>query len=291
MTASAALTDLAALTQWLGRKEEASEIITPEKVNALAATLDWDAPPFKAGMPLPPAWHWIFCCPALPTHQLGRDGHPQKGGFLPPVALPRRMWAGGRLEFLAPLRVGQTVRRVSTIDDIQAKTGKSGPLVFVTVRHEMIHGDTLCVRETQDLVYRQDPDPNQPAPPPPQAPAKARWQKAVETGSILLFRYSALTFNGHRIHYDVDYCRRIEGYSGLVVHGPLLATWLANFAAGLDPRPLQQFRFRGRSPATCDPLSPAPLTLCADHSADENTLNLWVRTADGLWITEATAIF
>ncbi|MFL6697874.1 MAG: MaoC family dehydratase N-terminal domain-containing protein, partial [Vitreoscilla sp.] len=219
-------TTLDALRGWVGKRETHTDVITAAPIAALAATLDRDDA--SADAQLPPLHHWLYFLPVAPMRQIGDDGHPARGGFLPPVPLPRRMWAAGRLQFHGPLRVGETVTRSSEITDVQAKDGKSGPLVFVTLRHELASGGALAVTEEQDIVYRGHPLAGSAPPAMKPAPLEAAWRREIHPDPVLLFRYSALTFNGHRIHYDRPYATGIEGYPGLVVHGPLLATLLAD---------------------------------------------------------------
>jgi hydroxyacyl-ACP dehydratase HTD2-like protein with hotdog domain len=246
---------------YLGRTETRGDTVWPLLVRGLAATLDVADPGADPGGVLPPLWHWLLFQDWAPASGLGPDGHPRRGGFLPPVHhLPRRMWAGGRVSFAAPLRVGETVTRSSTIQSIEQKAGASGTLVFVTVRHEIAGAGGVAIREEQDIVYRGTAGaavrPAAAAAPPP-AGAVAR---TLTPDAVLLFRYSALTGNGHRIHYDLDYVTRTEGYPGLVVHGPLQATLLAALAVQSAPgRALRQFAYRGRRPAFHD----RPLTLLA----------------------------
>ena len=226
--------DLEQLRQWEGRQETASDVIEPAKVRAMAATLDWADPP-GAGDELPKPWHWLYFLPTARQSKIGRDGHPERGGFLPPVPLPRRMWASGSVEFLAPLRVGDAATRTSTLGRVTHKRGGTGDLVFVTVGHEIAVNGTCVVREQQHLVYREDPDPQAPPPKPVAPPAVAEFSRQWTPDPVLLFRYSALTFNGHRIHYDRDYAMQEEGYAGLVVHGPLAATLLLDLVRAQCP--------------------------------------------------------
>lgn len=216
----------------------------------MAVTLGLPQSEFAPGTPLPPLWHWIYFLEALPPVELGRDGHPARGGFLPPVPLSNRLWAGGNVLFHADLPLGAVVQKRSRIQSVEHKQGRSGELVFVTVLHEVLHRGQVAVSETHDIVYR-DPAPagavataDWPSP----MPVAAR-SKPFVPNSTLLFCYSALTFNSHRIHYEVDYCRKVEGYANLVVHGPLNATMMAGFALELAGRPLKEFRYRGLQPS------------------------------------------
>ena len=223
-----------------------SDRMDPDRASALAAALGLDRR-FDAGDPLPPFFHQIHFWRAEPPEGLGRDGHPKVGGLIPDMGLPRRMWAGGRLAFHAPLRAGHPATKTSVVERAEHKTGRSGRLGFVTLRHEISQGGAPCVTEWQDLVYRADPDPDAPRPVPPQAPDDPQTREAVGFDATLLFRYSALTFNGHRIHYDDGYARQVEGYAGLVVHGPLLAQLLM-LKAEAELGPLAAFTFRATAP-------------------------------------------
>ncbi len=239
------------LGSWIGRTETLRDTIGPTPVAALAATLDHPAAPVPPGTPLPPLWHWLYFLPLHRQSELGPDGHVRRGGFLPPVPLPRRMWAGGQFEFRSPVRVGDAVERRSTIEDVTSKTGRSGALVFVKVRHEMRCNGAAqpALVEWHDIVYRGARQPGDAEPPPQPAPPGAAWQREVVPDDVLLFRYSALTFNGHRIHYDRRYATQVEGYPGLVVHGPLIATLLLDLLHHHAPQAeLATFRFRAVHP-------------------------------------------
>lgn len=280
--------DVEGLRAWVGRREVAEDVVAPVPMAALAATLDRDDPPPAAGDPLPPLWHWLHFLPLHRASELGPDGHAARGGFLPPVPLPRRMWAGGRLEFRRPLRVGDAVRRTSTVADVGLKEGRTGPLVFVLVRHEIATaGGDVALVEEHDIVYRDPPRAAGEAAPPPGRPARedAAWRREVRPDDVLLFRYSALTFNGHRIHYDRRYATGVEGYPGLVVHGPLVATLLADLARRHEPRPLRTFRFRALRPL----FDTAPFAVCGAPSPDGSGLALWARAPDGSAAMEAEA--
>ncbi|MFO6464567.1 MaoC family dehydratase N-terminal domain-containing protein [Jannaschia sp. KMU-145] len=269
------------LALWIGRTATATDILRPEPARMMQATLD-RAPTLGLGDPLPPLWHWLYHLDAAPLSALGRDGHPATGGFLPPVALPRRMWAGGRLGFDAPLPLGVEVEKTSTITAVTPKQGRSGPLCFVTVRHELSTDGTRALWEEHDIVYRADPGPGDPLP----EPAPFGDWPASETrhpSEVQLFRYSALTFNGHRIHYDRDYARDVEGHAGLVVHGPLIATLLADLATTQLNRPLRRFDFRATAPVTL----PGDLRLGA--APERETCRLAAGTGAGALAMTATA--
>ena len=269
-------TDEATLRQWIGRGESRSDTIRAQPAAFMAATLD-RAERFSEGDPLPALWHWLYFLDAAPLSATGRDGHAARGGFLPPVGLPRRMWAGSRFAFHAPLRIGEAATRRSVIEDVAVKQGRSGTLCFVTVRHEIEVGGAARLTEWHDLVFREDPAPGAPSPEPPPAPEPVDPVEVVP-GETMLFRYSALTFNGHRIHYDVDYCRDMEGYPGLVVHGPLTGTLLAGLAEA-RMGPLSRFAFTARAPL----FAPAPFVI--DGSKDR----FWARRGDGGLAMEARA--
>ncbi len=240
--------DLAHLRQWVGRSEVRHDVAAPGHARLMAATVARPGPELDRGDALPPLWHWTYFLEGLPPAQLGRDGHPARGGFLPPVPLSNRMWAGGRVSFAAPVPLGAAMQKRSTVLRVDHKTGRSGELVFVTVRHEILVDGLTCIDEEHDIVYKSAG---------PSAPAAAAAQPAEPAApvrrelcpdSTQLFRYSALTFNGHRIHYDADYCRSVEGYDNLVVHGPLVATLLAGLAQELAGAALTRFEYRALSP-------------------------------------------
>lgn len=237
--------DWPALQDWIGRTEEAAEVLTAAQVQRFLATFDRDGP-LDDGADAPLLIHLCLTQPAIRASALGPDGHPTRGGFLPPVPLPRRMWAGGEFTFHAPPRIGDRLIRQSRIRDIQLKQGRSGPLCFVTVDHRIEAAGRLAVTERQEIVYRGADGPPVPVTS-DTAPAGVH-QRVIRPDATLLFRYSALTFNGHRIHYDAPYVTGVEGYPGLIVHGPLQATLLAQMAADVAGRPPSMFRFRSLSP-------------------------------------------
>ena len=278
--------DLEHLRKWVGRTEQAEDVLTAWKTGAFAALLDRDDHAPRAGDLLPPLWHWMLCVPYVRQSAIGPDGHAARGGFLPPVPLPRRMWAGGRLEFLQPLRVGETVTRRSEVASVDHKSGRSGDLVFVLVKHEYSGAHGPAVREEHDIVYRPLPDPAAPAPAPTPAPEGAQWEREIVPDSVLLFRYSALTFNGHRIHYDRRYVTEEEGYPGLVVHGPMIATMLVDLLRRSMPHAkLARFEFRAMRPV----FDVAPFRLCGRPATEPGKADLWVRDADGYLAMQATA--
>lgn len=230
----------------IGRSRVIDDIMDPARAAALHAVLDLPGPAPRDGDALLPFAHHIYFWEPERPDGLGRDGHVRIGGFIPDLGLPRRMWAGGRLSFARDVTVGSPAQKTTVIEDVAEKIGRSGPLGFVTLRHEIRQEGALCVTEWQDLVYRSDPDPLAPTPAPPEAPAAVH-TVPVTFDPVVLFRYSALTLNGHRIHYDRSYAQTVEGYGGLVVHGPLLAQHLMLLA--IDRLgPLREFSFRGTSP-------------------------------------------
>jgi len=233
---------------WIGRTEIATDTITPAMVEAYAATLGTtaDATP---GAAAPQGAHWLLAPPRAAMGELGADGHPQRGGFLPPIDLPRRMWAGSEVAFLAPLVIGAPIERISTVTAIEDKQGTSGPLVFVTVEHVHSVGSVAAIAETQTIVYR-DVQPYVRPPDSEEAEAPADFERRLAPDPVMLFRYSAITFNGHRIHYDHPYATRVELYPGVVVHAPLSASLCLDLAAReIGPNRLRRFGFRGVSPA------------------------------------------
>jgi 3-methylfumaryl-CoA hydratase len=270
------------LDAWLDKTETLTDDITSFPLKALAATLDRDPP----GEIVPPLWHWLYFLPVSPLAQAGPDGHPKRGGFLPPVPLPRRMWAGGRFTFHAPLRAGTTATRTSTIASIEDKTGRSGRLVFVTVQHRFDTNGTLCIEEEHDIVYRDAPQPGASAPKPVVAPTDHAWERTLAGDPVLLFRYSALTFNGHRIHYDFPYVTQEEGYPGLVVHGPLIATLLVDLVRRERPdATLATFAFRAVRPT----FGGNVFAVCGKPSADGRTIELWAKDHEGYLTMQASA--
>ncbi|HOM13049.1 MAG TPA: MaoC family dehydratase N-terminal domain-containing protein [Rubrivivax sp.] len=277
--------DMAALRSWIGRSETRVDVAAAVPPRALAATLDRDDPPQQPGEAIPPCWHWLYFLPLTRQSQIGADGHPQRGGFLPPVPLPRRMWAGSRIGLHAPLRLGQALSRTSRIGDVRLKQGKAGPLVFVSVHHE-IHADgALAVDEQQDIVYREAPPPGEAPPAGLPAPEDAQWMRRIEPDAVLLFRYSALTFNAHRIHYDRRYATTVEGFPGLVVHGPLIATLLLELLrCELPGAMVAQFGFKAIAPL----FDIAPFHVCGRRET-ERTVTLWARTPDGQLAMHAVA--
>ncbi|MCK9988758.1 MAG: 3-methylfumaryl-CoA hydratase [Azoarcus sp.] len=236
------------LSSWIGREELRADLIDQRTAQALAATLDFEPETMKTGAELPPLWHWVYFTPSARRSEIGPDGHPKRGGFLPPVELPNRMWAGGRLSFLQPLRVGEAVTRVSRIIRCERKSGRSGDLVFVTVEHTISGEQGVALIEEHDIVYRQ-PAPKGGPLTGEKVEAQAEFRQHNHPDPVLLFRYSALTFNGHRIHYDHPYVTQEEGYPGLVFHGPLTATLLLDaFRAAHPDKRVRRFAFRAVGP-------------------------------------------
>jgi 3-methylfumaryl-CoA hydratase len=274
------------LTEWIGRSETLRDQITAAPVRGLNATLDHPALAVETGMPLFPLWHWLYFLPQHRQSEIGPDGHAKRGGFLPPVPLPRRMWAGSQFEFRAPVRVGDAVERVSTIADVTSKEGRTGPLVFVKVRHELRCNGAAdpAIVEFHDIVYRDAKKPGDVEPPPTPA-AQGEWQREIVPDDVLLFRYSALTFNGHRIHYDRQYVTQVEGYPGLIVHGPLIATLLMDLVRRHAPQAqVASFRFKAVRP-TFD-LHPFKV----NGTRRGNEVKLWAQDHEG-WLTmDATAV-
>jgi 3-methylfumaryl-CoA hydratase len=279
---------LAQLTSWEGRSETLRDEITAAPVRNLSATLDRDDPLPRRGTELPPLWHWLYFLPSHRQSEIGPDGHARRGGFLPPVPLPRRMWAGGRLRWHAPLRVGDAVERTSTIVSVQHKAGRTGDLVFVLVKHEVRNAQGLALTEEHDIVYRAAAQPGDPVPPPQAAQQDAAWSREIVPDDVLLFRYSALTFNGHRIHYDRRYVTEVEGYPGLIVHGPLIATLLVDLARRHHPQAtFDTFSFKAVRPT----FDLHPFRVRGRPSADGKGAQLWAQDHEG-WLTmQAEATF
>ena len=262
------------LQKWIGHQEKALDVVTPELAKRMRATLSIAGPPPKVGDIAPLGIHWCLGLPAAQTSSLGPDGNPRRGDFLPPVSLPRRMWAGGELRLLSPIHVGDEIGRTSTVQDVVLKKGSSGPLCFVTVVHEFANQSQTVLRERHDIVYRDiaanDQQPSRPGN--MEDLPRPKWQRTIAADPTLLFRYSALTFNSHRIHYDRDYCLNVAKYPGLVFHGPLQATLLVHLAEEV----------RGKSPALFSFRSTAPIfdggDITFNAREDGDGLALW--TAD-----------
>jgi 3-methylfumaryl-CoA hydratase len=270
---------------WLGRTEERHDTISAAPLAALAATLDRAEPMPGAGAPVPPLGHWLYFLPLQRQSEIGTDGHARRGGFLPPVPLPRRMWAGGRLVFAHPLRVGDEAIRTSRIASIAAKSARSGPLVFVTVEHAIANAGGVAVREEHDIVYRGLPAAGSAAAAPAAAPSDDTFARTIVADAVLLFRYSALTFNGHRIHYDRRYASEVEGYPGLVVHGPLIATLLVDLLRRERPDAvLRRFDFKAVSPL----FDSQPFALCGRQDGARR-FALWARSSEGALAMQASA--
>jgi len=275
------------LRKYIGREASATDVVTPHKCMALLATLDKDPTQLREGDEAPLAIHWCLAQPTVRMRSLGPDGHPTRGDFLPAVPLPRRMWAGGKLQLVDPIRVGERTTHLSRIEEVKLKDGRTGSLCFVTISHRVSTNRGLVIEERQDIVYRGA---EQPAPASPQARRaapeapwrQAEWSQRLVADPVLLFRYSALTFNAHRIHYDRNYATVEEGYPGLVVHGPLQATLLVTLAGALRGMP-RTFDFRGISPL-CDG---AEFTVNA--APTETGLDLWVADSAGRATMTASA--
>jgi 3-methylfumaryl-CoA hydratase len=280
MTEAAALE---ALAGWIGRSESREDTITAAPLRSLAALLDRDDAEPREGEPIPPLAHWLYFLDTPRESELGPDGHPRRGGFLPPVPLARRMWAGSRLEFLRPLAVGTHATRQSTIRDVRVKEGRSGTLVFVTVRHEVSDARGVAITDEHDIVYRGEGGASAA---PVAAPTDEAWRREIRPDPVLLFRYSAATFNGHRIHYDHPYATRVEGYPGLVVHGPLLATLLVDLLRRHRPGvALRRYSFRALRPL----YDTAPFEVCGAPDEAKRAARLWTRDAQGAITMDATA--
>lgn len=261
--------------EWKPQARVLNDVITRWPVEALAATLDSQAP--ATGEALPPGWHWAYFLEAVTPDLIGIDGHPQRGNFLPPIEhLPRRMYAGGVLRWFRPLRIGADATRTSEVTRIEEKLGRTGPLVFITVVHTIRADGERCIEETQNLVYRAAAEPGVAAPKSTPVPAEPEWSRLVRPDPVMLFRYSAITFNGHRIHYDAPYVREVEGYPDLIVHGPLMATLLLETLRheGGMVCPVE-FRFRALRPMF------ANTPIRAEGRSTATGAELWIRGPEG----------
>lgn len=284
-TSDSPVVQLDELRQWIGRSETRVDWVTAAPLAAMAATLDReDAHPLP-GSEVPPLWHWMYFTPIARQSEIGADGHAKRGGFLPPVPLPRRMWAGGRLTFDHPLQVGDDVERVSRVTDVTGKQGRSGYMVFVTVQHEISDARGVAIKEEHDIVYRENPRAGAALPEPRTARTDEAFSREIVPDPVLLFRYSALTFNGHRIHYDRTYVTEIEGYPGLIVHGPLIATLLVDLLRrNLPTAQVRKFSFRAVRPL----FDIHHFDVCGSQD-DGNRIALWARDHEGALAMEASA--
>jgi len=274
--------DIDHLKGWIGATRETVDDISPRLAISLAAVLN-EPTVLAMGDTAPIGIHWCLSPEIVPMARLGPDGHPARGDFLPPVPLPRRMWAGGELTFSGDFRVGDRVRRLSHVEDVVLKTGRTGTLCFVTVRHEYQTPRGLALRERHDIVYRAIEAPAGGTPPRNDMPTPQE-RLSIDGSAVLLLRYSAATFNGHRIHYDRDYCREVEFYPGLIVHGPLQATYLLRMATAMNDGQLpNQFDFRGTAPL----FDGGPFTVNGAREAGGAVL--WVENAEGAVTMKATA--
>jgi len=266
------------LRDWVGKTQTVEDFVAPWPARALIATLDEQDPVPGMGDPLPPLWHWLYFLEAAPASKIGPDGHGERGEFLPPIPLPRRMWAGSRFTFQdETLRIGDTATRLSEIKSIEPKTGSTGSMVFVTVKHTFTGARGIALLEEHDIVYREAAKPGEVAREPRRAPTDATVSKTIVPDPVLLFRFSALTFNGHRIHYDQPYVTGAEGYPGLVVHGPLLGLLQIELARRSSPgRTPASFEFRALSPL----FAGTPFTVAARHE-DDGSVSTWIANAKG----------
>jgi 3-methylfumaryl-CoA hydratase len=279
--------DTEKLRAWIGRRESRSDVAAAWPVAALTATFDRSDPEPKPGDPVPPGWHWLYFLEAKPASELGRDGHPKLGGFLPPVGAARRMWAGGRIEFRRPLRIGDAIRRDSEIVAIEPKAGRTGNMVFVTVRHTVTAAGEIAVIEDHDIVYREPVQSGEAPPAAKPAPQGPAWRRELTADPVMLFRFSALLFVGHRIHYDIDYCKQEEGYPGLVVHGPLQTLLLLDLCRRSDPRPVKKIDYRALHPL----FHFERFSVNGQPAADGATSEVWTANAAGNYAMRATVCF
>jgi len=276
------------LKEWIGRTQSVEDLAAPFPVRALAATLDEGDPDPRNGDPLPPLWHWLYFLEIAPQSKIGPDGHAERGDFLPPVPLPRRMWAGSRFTFDGePVHIGETIERRSTIKSVEPKTGSTGSMVFVTVQHTISGPRGVSLVEEHDIVYREAAKPGEKPKPPKAAPTDPTWRKTIQADPVLLFRFSALTFNGHRIHYDQPYVTGTEGYPGLIVHGPLMGLLQMELARRTNPaRIAKSFEFRALSPV----FAGGAFSVQARREQDGSTTT-WVANSNGGLAQEGRTIF
>ena len=264
--------------EWVGKTLESRDELSLSPLNRMAATLETQFREFSLGDDIPPLWHWLYFLESTPKSMLAEDGHAKKGGFLPPITLPRRMWAGSRLIFKKNLKAGEKVSRISRIKDISVKQGKTGTLVFVKVSHEISANTSLALSEEHNIVFREKSNPTSVALATQKSTIKPDFSETFKPDPIILFRYSALTFNGHRIHYDRDYVTNTEGYPGLLVHGPLLATLLIeNFRKHHSNLKIINFEFKALHPV----FDLNPFKICSTNPNNDNKASLWIEDHEG----------
>ena len=276
--------DIDKLKTWVGNTQRVSDTISLPQVKRIRDFYSLD-PHVAEGDTLMELWHWFFFNPSVPPERIGTDGHPELGDFLPPIALPRRMWGGSRLAFHRPLVAGRDAEKTSRVVSVDIKQGSTGQLGIVRVAHDIIQDGQLCLKEEQDIVYREAASSSQSQATGPACPEGVEHRESIAPNPVMLFRYSALTYNAHRIHYDRDYAMRVEGYGGLVVHGPLTASLLAQFGRRIAQKPLKTFSFKGVSPL----IEGDPFTL--EAKADGEGLDLWARQSRGGQAMKAVAGF
>jgi len=277
--------EIAHLKTWIGKTETLHDVVTLFPVQALATTFN-QTTQYKEGDVLPELWHWLYFLPNAPLSEVGPDGHPKRGGFLPPVPLPRRMWAGSRLTWHQPIKVGDKITRHSTIASVEHKSGRSsGDLIFVTVKHEISNDQGLAISEEHDIVYRPVPKDTDQLAAPVIIDETPDWQNEIIPSEVLLFRYSALTFNGHRIHYDRKYVNEVEIYPGLIVHGPMIATMLVELLhEHLPNRRLKDYEFKA-----IRPLFDIHHFAVNGKVQEDGKISLWTKNHEGYASMKATA--
>ena len=264
--------------KWIGKSESTTDELTLSPLNAMAATMDKNLTNFQPGDKIPDLWHWLFFLEPAPQAKIAKDGHPKRGEFLPPIPLPRRMWAGSRFDFIRPLRAGERVERNSIIKNVEIKEGRSGVLAFVSVLHEISDDTGIALSEEHNIVYRDNPSSKPSSPFTKKAPNNSDYSRYITPDPVFLFRYSALTFNGHRIHYDREYVTKEEGYPGLIVHGPLLATLLIDSFAEQQPKfKITKFNFKAIHPV----FDLHPFKVCGLNPNSENKASLWIEDHKG----------
>jgi len=283
------MTDDMDFSDWVGKSETSDSFVDAFPADYFTATLDRDDAPFADGDALPPAWHYFYFPEVVRLADTGRDGHRAKGHFTPPIPLPRRMWAGSKMTFDSPIRIGEKVKKKVTLSGVAPKDGKSGRLCFVTTTEEVFGEDgRLTTTEERTQVYREEADPNAPPPAPRPAPMEAVWSRTIEPSTVLLFRYSALTMNSHRIHYDKDYVRDVEGYPGLLVHGPLTMTLMLDlFRREMPDATMKSFSLRAISPVY-DTMN---FSVHGAPGEDDGTCTLWAMTGDGALAMQADVTY
>jgi len=279
--------ELNALQGWVGRVAESTDIVTASPLVRMSAWLDREDPIPRKGDAVPPGWHYLFCLSQMPQRHLTHEGGTPRSELFPPISLPRSMWVGCRFTFSGAIKVGDPIRRVGTIKSLTGKTGRTGPLILMTIRDEFLVPAGLAVAEEMDIIFRKNAEGPEPLPPPQPRPGEAVWRRVIQADPPFLFRYSALTYNSHRIHYDLTYTTKQEGYPALLVHGPLQVNLMLELVRQNDARPIAEFSCRAQRPV----FEGGPFSVEGAPTPDRTGVTMWVLDRDGALSMTASVKF